>query len=75
MGAERKYDDEFKKQAVKLTKEIGSSAAVAELGIPKSTLATWMRKEKPVRLIQVQALACPKNLLTSHSSSRLPTSV
>ena len=46
MGAERKYDDEFKKQAVKLAKEIGSTAAVAELGIPKSTLATWMRKAK-----------------------------
>ena len=46
MGAERKYDDEFKKQAVKLANEIGSTAAVAELGIPKSSLATWMRKAK-----------------------------
>ncbi|SFW36058.1 Transposase, partial [Ruminococcus sp. YE71] len=46
MGSERKYDNEFKKQAVKLAKEIGSTAAVAELGIPKSTLATWVRKAK-----------------------------
>ena len=46
MGSERKYDNEFKKQAVKLAKEVGTNAAVAELGIPKSTLATWIRKAK-----------------------------
>ena len=46
MSTERKYDNEFKKQAVKLAKEVGITAAVAELSIPKSTLATWMRKAK-----------------------------
>ena len=46
MGSERKYDNEFKKQAVKLAKEVGTNAAVAELGIPKSTLLTWVRKAK-----------------------------
>ena len=43
MSTERKYDDEFKKQAVKLAKEVGTKAAVAELCVPKSTLLTWVR--------------------------------
>ena len=38
MSTERKYDDEFKRQAVKLAKEVGTRAAVAELCISKSTL-------------------------------------
>ena len=37
MSTERKYDDEFKKQAVKLAKEVGTKAAVAELCVPKNT--------------------------------------
>ena len=43
MSTERKYDDEFKRQAVKLAKELGTRAAVAELCIPKSTLLAWVR--------------------------------
>ena len=43
MSTERKYDDEFKKQAVKLAKEVGTKAAVAELCVPKSTLLAWVR--------------------------------
>lgn len=46
MSTERKYDDEFKRQAIKLAKEVGTRATVDELGIPKSTLLTWMRKAK-----------------------------
>ena len=38
MGTGRQYDEEFKKQAVKLAKEIGNKAAAEELGIPKGTL-------------------------------------
>ena len=74
MGSERKYDNEFKKQAVKLAKEVGTNAAVAELGIPKSTLLTWVRKAKAGEIDTGSALACPKNLLTLLSSSRLQTS-
>ena len=43
MSTERKYDDEFKRQAVKLAKEVGTKAAVAELCVPKSTLLAWVR--------------------------------
>lgn len=40
IGRVKKYDEEFKKQAIKLAKEIGNKAAANELGIPKGTLGT-----------------------------------
>lgn len=43
MGTGRQYDEEFKKQAVKLGLEIGITAAAEELSIPKGT---WMKKAK-----------------------------
>ena len=46
MGTGRQYDEEFKKQAILLTKEIGNAAAAKELGIPKGTLGTWIHKAK-----------------------------
>jgi len=44
--AARTYDKEYKVQAVKLAKEIGSNRAAAELGIPKGTMHTWMHAAK-----------------------------
>ena len=35
MGTGKQYDEEFKKQAIKLAKEIGTKAAADELCIPK----------------------------------------
>ena len=46
MGTGKQYDDEFKKQAVKLAKQVGNTAAANELGVPKGTLGTWMRKAR-----------------------------
>jgi len=42
-GKQKKYDREYKLQAVKLSKEIGGSKAAAELGIPVDTLYGWQR--------------------------------
>ena len=39
---QRKYDKEYKAQAVKLAQEIGSAKAAAELGIPDGTLYCWV---------------------------------
>ena len=50
MGKAKQYDLDFKVQAVKLSQEIGSSRAAAELGIPKNTLYGWMRAHKDGRL-------------------------
>ena len=46
MGTGRQYDEEFKKQAILLAKEMGNAAAAKELGIPKGTLGTWIHKAK-----------------------------
>ena len=47
---QRKYDAEYKVQAVKLSNEIGSSKAAAELGIPIDTLYGWVKAVKDGRL-------------------------
>ena len=46
MGTGRQYNEEFKKQAILLAKEIGNAAAATELWIPKGTLGTWVHKAK-----------------------------
>ena len=51
MRKQKAYDKEYKIQAVKLEKEIGSSKAADELGIPKNTLYGWMRAERQGVLI------------------------
>ncbi len=42
-GKQKKYDREYKIQAVKLSKEIGSAKAAAELGTPVDTMYGWQR--------------------------------
>ena len=46
MKTTKNYDQEFKIQAIKLAKEIGNKAAADELGIPISTIGTWVYKAK-----------------------------
>ncbi len=46
MGTGRQYDEKFKVEAVKLTKEIGTKQAAEELGIPKGTLGGWLKKAR-----------------------------
>ena len=41
---QRKYDKEYKIQAVKLAKEIGGAKAAKELGIPEGTIHTWLKR-------------------------------
>ena len=47
----RNYSMEFKLDAVKLAKEIGSTKAAKELGFPIGTLDTWLRKSKNGELV------------------------
>lgn len=42
----RKYDKEFKEEAVKLSDEVGVKQASAQLGIPYYSLAEWRQKRK-----------------------------
>lgn len=41
-----KYSKEFKEEAIKLSDEIGSKRAAAQLGIPYFTLADWRNHSK-----------------------------
>lgn len=47
---QRKYDMEYKIQAVKLAKEIGGAKAATELGISENTLYAWMKAAREGRL-------------------------
>ena len=47
----RKYDHEYKVQAVKLAKEIGGTKAAKELGIPEGTIHTWLKAVRAVSWI------------------------
>ena len=47
MSKKREYDEEYKEQAVKLAKNLGSAKAAAEeLQIPVNTLYGWIRKAR-----------------------------
>jgi transposase len=46
MSKNRKYDNDFKVQAIKLAKEIGNKKAASEIGVPLNTLNGWMHKAK-----------------------------
>ena len=46
----RKYDHEYKVQAVKLAKEIGGAKAAKELGIPEGTIHTWLKAAREQNL-------------------------
>ena len=61
---QRKYDKEFKAQAVKLAQEIGSAKAAAELGIPDGTLYCWVSAFKKGELAAPEAAHTPANALS-----------
>ena len=45
----RGYEKEFKEEAVKLSKEIGTNEVAKWLGVPKDTLSSWRRLKKDHR--------------------------
>ena len=51
MSKKREYDEEYKVQAIKLAKNLGSAKAAAEeLQIPVNTLYGWIQKIKTAEL-------------------------
>ena len=42
----RNYTSEFKGEAVRLAASIGGNAAAKRLGMPQSTITTWIRRSK-----------------------------
>lgn len=64
MGTGRQYDEEFKKQAIRLAKEIGVSAGASELGIPKGTLGTWVRRSRDGEIDTGEGTRSPEESLS-----------
>jgi len=55
----RKYDHEYKVQAVKLAKEIGGDKTAKELGIPEGTIHTWLKVYQALLLKQPEEVHIP----------------
>ena len=64
MSAGKVYDLEYKIQAVKLANEIGQAKAATELGIPRSTVDTWIRMVRLGRLDLGEGMHTPKSAMT-----------
>ena len=64
MTGVREYTTEFKEQAIKLAKEVGTKRAAEELGIPKNTLGTWVYKVKKGEIDPGAGNQTPETALT-----------
>ena len=64
MTQQRKYDHEYKVQAVKLAQEMGSARAAKELGIPKDTMYGWMKAVRDGRLDAGAGVHTPQSAMT-----------
>ena len=61
---QRKYDMEYKIQAVKLAKEPGGAKAAVELGIPENTLYAWMKAAREGRIDTGAGAHTPQTAMT-----------
>lgn len=73
MGTGKQYDEEFKKQAIKLAKEIGIKAA-DELRSLKGRWGRVCKRRGSEKYTQVRAHVHRESHLLSHSSFRQQTS-
>lgn len=58
----RKYDLEYKVQAVKLGRELSGAKAAKELGIPKGTIHTWLKAASSGVLDMEEGLHTPVSM-------------
>ncbi len=61
---QRKYDMEYKIQAVKLAKELGGAKAAVELGIPENTMYVWTKAAREGRLDTGPGSHTPQTAMT-----------
>jgi len=68
-----KYDNDYKVQAIKLAKELGSvNQAARELGIPRDTLHGWFKAVREGRLDIGEGAHTPESVLTELIKLRKP---
>lgn len=63
-GTPRSYTPEYKKEAVKLAREIGHKRAANELGIPSGTLGGWCGEAKRGGIDLGQGALEPQSAMT-----------
>ena len=61
---QRNYEKEYKVEAVKLAKEIGTDRAAKELGVPKGTLSGWQKAVREGRLDAGSGSHTPKSAMS-----------
>ena len=62
--SQRKYDHEYKVQAVKLAKEVGGAKAAKELGIPEGTINTWLKVVRTRQLDIGEGVHTPESAMS-----------
>jgi transposase len=60
----RKYTNEYKKEAVKLAKKIGTKLAATELGVPKGTIYGWLINERTGAIDLGVGSRTPENVMS-----------
>jgi len=60
----KEYTSEYKKETVKLAKEVGVKQASLELDVPKGTLYGWLEKEKTGEIDLGVGSRTPSNVLS-----------
>ena len=66
MAESKRYNEEYKVEAVKLAKKIGQAKAARELGIPKNTLYGWVRASRLGNLDLGAGTQTPESAMTLH---------
>lgn len=70
MAKPKHYDEDYKKQAIKLAKEIGGAKAAKELGISENTIYTWLRKERDGYIDLGRGSRTPENIMNLAEENR-----
>jgi transposase len=60
----KEYTIEFKKEAIKLAKEVGAKQAMMELNLPRGTIYGWLSKEKTGEIDLGVGSRTPSNALS-----------
>lgn len=62
--AQKRYNQDYKIQAVKLAKEIGINKGAKEIGVAPSTVSGWVKASKEGMLTLGIGSQSPENVLT-----------
>jgi transposase len=68
---QKEYTLDYKKEAIKLSKEVGATKTSKELGVPKATLYGWIKKEKDGEIDLGVGSRTPSNAMSLAAENKL----